>query len=145
MQLTASVFYNSFLILILTTLHVLILSIQTLKQAKRVLPKREPEAVYNNLSVDISGAESDEDVDIYNRRLILVMTVVFLIFWSPFYALRSYYELDSKNNSLSLVVYQIYAYVLGYFKSIASPIAIFLCYPESRYFIVKLKKIIFKT
>jgi hypothetical protein len=106
-----------------------------LKRAKRVLPKREPEAVYNNLSVEVSEADSDEDEDKYNVRLIFVVTVVFLIFWFPFYALRTFYELDSKNHSLTLAVYQIYAYVLGYFKSVVSPIAIFLSYPESRYLI----------
>lgn len=132
-------FYNFFLILTLITLNIVIVSIQTIKRAKRVLPKREPEAVYNNLSVEVSEADSDEDEDKYNVRLLFVATIVFLIFWFPFYAMRTFYELNGKNYSLTLAVYQIYAYVFGYFKSVASPIAIFLCYPESRYLIYLLK------
>lgn len=133
-------FYNFFLILILIILHIFIISIQTLKRAKRVLPKREPEAVYNNLSVEVSESDYDHDEDKYNVRLIFVVTIVFLLFWFPFYALRTYYEIDNNNYSLGIAIYQIYAYVLGYFKSVANPIAIILFYPESRYFFKIIKE-----
>lgn len=133
-------FYNFFLILILVTLHILIVSIQTFKRAKRVLPKREPEAGYNNLGVEeVPEVDSIEDEDKSNVRLIFVVTIVFLIFWFPFYALRTFYELETKSYSLTLAVYQIYAYVLGYFKSVANPFAVFIFYPESRYLIDLLK------
>lgn len=104
------------------------------------MPNREPEVVYNNLGVEVLNADSDEDVDKYNARLILVMSIVFLIFWFPFYALRTYYEIDSGSMTFSLLISQAYAYVLGYFKSVVSPIATILFYPESRYFINKFRE-----
>lgn len=100
--------------------------------------------MYNNLSVEVSEADSDDDEDKFNVRLIFVVTIVFLIFWFPFYALRTLYELKAGSNTLTFAVYQIYAYVLGYFKSVANPIAIFVFYPESRYLFGLLKNKLLK-
>jgi hypothetical protein len=124
---------------LLTVQIVIIFIILQVQRMRDAILMRRPEAVYNNLSVELNNeCLAATDVDRDARRLSLALSFIFLVFWSPFYLIRGHYEL-TQSHGLDMIVMQIFAYVVGYFKSAVSPLIILIFYPESRILLRQLK------
>lgn len=99
------------------------------------------EAVYNNLSEEVSINQAEENHETSREiRLVIALSILFLIFWCPFYFLRLHFEfLKEEEKSFGSIILQLITLIAGYFKSIISPIVILIFYPESRFLLIKLK------
>ncbi|KAL7031133.1 hypothetical protein ACKWTF_006900 [Chironomus riparius] len=140
--LSTTVYCNLTLMIIVLMQMFGIFIIESIKKASDAINLRRPEAVYNNLTIEINNNSVDtEDIDGRLRKLIYVQSILFLLFWIPFYAIRAQYMFDKKTHSLDLIVLQLFFYVIGYFRSAVAPIAVLIVYPESRYLIRKIKEI----
>lgn len=139
--LSTSVYANVMLMVIVVLQLIAVFSIEAYKTAKDAVNLRRPEAVYNNLSIEVSNNALDtDDLDRPLRRLLYVHSILFLVFWAPFYGVRMMYYVDQKSHTLDLIVFQLFSYIIGYFKSAIAPIGTLIVYPESRYLIHKIKE-----
>lgn len=140
--LSTTVYCNLTLMLIVIGQMFGILIFESIRKASDAINLRRPEAVYNNLVIEINNNSVDtEDLDGRLRKLIYVQSILFILFWIPFYAIRAQYMFDKKSHSLDLIVLQLFCYVIGYFRSAIAPIAVLIVYPESRYLIQRIKEI----
>ncbi|XP_070508595.1 5-hydroxytryptamine receptor 2B-like [Chironomus tepperi] len=143
--LSTTVYCNLTLMIMVIVLMVIVITIEFIKKASDAINLRRPEAVYNNLSIEINNNSVDtEDIDGRLRKLIYVQSIMFILFWIPFYGIRAQYMYDKQSHGLDLIVLQLFFYIIGYFRSAVSPIAILIVYPESRYLIQKIKEINYK-
>jgi hypothetical protein len=144
--LSTTVYCNLTLMLIVLAQMFAIIVIESIKKASDAINLRRPEAVYNNLTIEINNnAVTTEDIDGPLRKLIYVQSIMFIIFWIPFYLIRAHYMFDNKSHSLDLIVLQLFSYIIGYFRSAIAPFAVLIVYPESRYLIQKIKAIDYKN
>lgn len=144
--LSTTVYCNLTLMLIVLVQMLAIFIIEAIKKASDAINLRRPEAVYNNLSIEINNnAVNTEDIDGPFRKLIYVHSIMFIIFWIPFYSIRAQYMFDNKSHSLDLIVLQLFSYIIGYFRSAIAPFAVLIVYPESRYLFRRIKEIDFKN
>lgn len=103
---------------------------------------RRPEAVYNNLNVELAVEADSIDSDRNERKLIYALSISFIVFWLPFFTIRGLYELGhDSSRSIEGILIQLFAYIFGYFKSAVTPIIILIFYPESRTLLRKLREI----
>lgn len=140
--LTTTVYSNITLMGIVAAQIIILFSIEIAKKAADAINLRRPEAVYNNLCIEVNNnTVTADDSDISIRRLLYVQSLLFLVFWAPFYVIRLMYIVDGKKHTLAMIVFQLYAYLIGYFKSTVAPIATLIVYPESRFLVQKIREL----
>lgn len=145
-MLSTTVYCNLTLMIILIMQHFIVFGVEALKKAKDAINLRRPEAVYNDLSLELNNNSVDvEFIDRPMRNLVYIHSLIFILFWMPFYSIRAKYMFDKKAHGLELIVIQLFAYIIGYFKSVVAPIAVLISYPESRYLISKIRNVDFKS
>ncbi|KAG5683218.1 hypothetical protein PVAND_012513 [Polypedilum vanderplanki] len=131
--LIISVFAIFLLMGLLIAIHVIIIVIEQVRKVNDTIEMMRTDGVYNNLSVELQREEEEAQMnDKSSKRLIFIISLLFVLFWMPFYSIRAHYEFNDKKHTFDLVIFQLIAYVFGYFNSTVTPIAILVVYPESR-------------
>jgi hypothetical protein len=125
---------NSLMIVLIIAIYAVLFSYENVWKVKENDTVQQPQAVYNNLTVELSNDnDEDESNDRQMARTVKTITLLFVILWLPFFVAVSQSE-ETANYSLKK-----YAFLLAVLKSTLNPFLCLCINDEFRTFLMKLK------